>query len=194
MRFRISDMDETVSSLRRGKADVLAGASPTMGRNEWMSLSNPYYGLNTRIYYLSSNKENDQGARLEGKELGVITDSSQQEFVTRWLKNNRIQTRSNIPELLTSLYNGEIDAFLGEPVVVQSALTRLGLVGDVEYSNHFNLNESIGAGVLKERENELMPLINDGFRAIDPDEFRDIENRWIADVADHFLSPYWRFS
>ena len=187
VRFRISDMDETLSALKRGKADVVAGASPTMGRNEWMSISNAYYGLNTRIYYLASNKEADKGGRLEGKELGVVADSSQQEFASRWLKDNKLQPRSNIPDLLTSLYSGDIDAFLGEPVVVQSALNRLGLVGEVEYSNHFNLNESIGAGVLKERESELIPLINDGFRDINPDEFRDIENRWIGDASDRYF-------
>ncbi|OED41364.1 hypothetical protein ACH42_14265 [Endozoicomonas sp. (ex Bugula neritina AB1)] len=187
IRFRISDMDETLASLKRGKADVLAGVSPTMGRNEWLSLSNPYYGLNTRIYYLSSNSEEDQGANLKGKDLGVVADSSQQEFVIRWLKGSRIQPRDSIPELLGSLYSGDIDAFLGEPVVVQSALNRLGLVGGVEYSNHFNLNESIGAGVLIEREPELMDLINEGFRAITPDEYREVENRWIADASDRFF-------
>ena len=187
VRFRISDMDETLVALKQGKADVLAGVSPTMRRNDWMSLSDPYYGLNTRVYFLSSNKDMDQGSNLKNKDLGVVSDSSQQEFVARWLKDNRIHPRSNIPELLTSLYNGEIDAFLGEPVVVQSALNRLGLIGEVDCSKHFNLNESIGAAVLNDREAELMPMIEDGFRAITPDEFREIENRWVADVADRFF-------
>ncbi len=187
VRFRISDMDETLSALQKGKADVLAAVSPSSGRNDWMTMSNPYYGLNTRIYYLSSNKKMTGKSDLQGRVLGVITDSSQHEFAERWLQGNKILSRSNIPELITSLYDGEIDAFMGEPVVVESALNRLGLVGEVEFSNHFNLNESIGAAILNSRTEELMPEINNGLRAITPAEYREIERRWISSAAYRFF-------
>lgn len=179
IRFRISDIDEGIQALKSGKADVLAGVSSTIGRSEWMSLSNPYYGLNTRIYYRSGMTGIDPGINLRDKDIGVVDGSSQEEFVHRWFKDTYTQPRDNIPDLLSSLFSGDIDAFLGEPVVVQSALGRLGLIGDVIYSRHFNLNESIGAGVLIENEQRLLPLINSGLRDISQDELRELEQRWI---------------
>ncbi len=187
IRFRISDMDESLAALKNGKADVHAGLSPSLSRNNWLSLSNPYYGLNSRIYYRTSSRSQDPGADLKGKELGVVSDSSQEEFVRRWLKDSVASPKSSVAELVDSLFKGEVDAFLGEPVVVQSTLNRLGLVGEVAYSKHFNLNEAIGAAMLTEREPELLSLINDGFRDITPDEFRAMEERWIVSTSDRYF-------
>ena len=187
VRFRVSDIDEAIVALNNGKADILAGVSATIGRNQWMSLSTPFYGLNTRIYYRSDSRDGDPGGDMTGRIIGVVEGSSQEEFVRRWFSDVIIQSRDNIPDLISSLFSGDIDAFFGEPVVVQSALGRLGLVGDVAYSRHFNLNEAINAGVLQERAQQLIPLINDGLRAISHEELRELENRWVVAQRDQYF-------
>ncbi len=187
VRFRAGDLDESLSALREGKADVHAGLPPSLSRNEWLQVSTPYYGVTNRIYYRASSRFDDPGANLEGRLLGVVADSNHQEFVKQWLPGAHVQVRDTVSALIQALFKGEIDAFLAEPVVVQSALNRLELVGEVVSSKHFNLNESIGAGVLAERGGELLSLINDGFRAISPDEFRKLEERWIVNSSNRFF-------
>ena len=187
VRFRVSDIDEAVLALTKGKADILAGVSATIGRSQWMGLSTPFYGLNSRIYYRSDSRGGDPGTDMSGKVIGVVQGSSQEEFVRRWFTDVIIKSGENIPDLITSLFSGDIDAFLGEPVVVQSALGRLGLVGEVVYSQHFNLNEAISAGVLQERAEELLPLINDGLRAISQNELRELESRWVVAQKDQYF-------
>ena len=187
VRFRVSDIDEAVLALNNGKADILAGVSATIGRSEWMALSMPFYGLNTRVYYRSDSRDGDPGADMTGKTIGVVGGSSQEEFVRRWFTDVVIQSRDNIPDLISSLFSGDIDAFLGEPVVVQSALGRLGLVGDVVFSHHFNLNEAINAGVLQERSEKLLSLVNEGLRAISQEELRELENRWVVAQKNQYF-------
>ena len=187
VKFRVSPIGENIDALKEGKVDVIAAVSPTMERSQWMALSNPYYGLNTRIYFRPTSKLDDPGAELNGKKLGVISSSSQEEFVRRWLPDAYPIEHSSVSEMIGSLFSGEIDAFLGEPVIVQSALNRHGLVGEVNSSEYFNLNEAVGAGLLLNRSADLLPELNNGFRAITPDEYRAIENRWIISNRDRYF-------
>lgn len=187
VRFRVSPISESINALKEGEVDVIAAISPTMERSQWMALSNPYYGLNTHIYFRPKSKLDDPGAELSGKRLGVIRSSSQEEFVRRWLPDTYPVVVASVSELISSLFAGEVDAFLGEPVIVRSALNRHGLVGEVSSSQYFNLNEAVGAGILLNSSAELLPVLNDGFRAISPDEYRQIENRWIIGNQDRYF-------
>ena len=187
VRFRAGDMDESLLALREGKADVHAALAPTADRNSWLRISKPFYGVNNKIYYRMDAGADDVGANLDGRLLGLVSGSTHNEFITRWLPGAKLQMRDSVPALIQSLFKGEIDAFLGEPAVVSSALSRLELVGEVVKSKHFNLNESMGAAVVKEREKELMPLIEEGFLSISTDELRKLEERWVANTQNRFF-------
>lgn len=187
IKFRVGERSEIVKALRDGKADILGSISPSRARSEWMRMSNPYYALSARIYYRSSQVLSDPGADLRGKRLGVVNDSSQEEFANKWLQDVQIVTKDNITELVQSLFNGELDAFLGEPVIVESALNNLGLIGEVSSSKYFNMNEAIGAGVLADADPELLKKINKGFEEIKPEEYRSIEEGWVVNTDNrHF--------
>ncbi|USE39054.1 transporter substrate-binding domain-containing protein [Endozoicomonas sp. SCSIO W0465] len=187
VKFRVGPIGESIEALKEGKVDVIAAVSPTIERSQWMALSNPYYGLNTRIYFRSASKLDDSLAELNGKKLGVISASSQEEFVRRWLPDAYPIGHDSVSEMIESLFSGEIDAFLGAPVIVQSALNRHGLVGEVSTSEYFDLNQVVGAGLLLNRSANLLPELNNGFQAITPDEYRTIENRWIISNKDRYF-------
>ena len=187
VKFSVGSVSDNIDALKEGKVDVIAAVSPTMERSQWMALSNPYYGLNTRIYYRSTSKIDDPGAELAGKKLGVIRASSQAEFVRRWLPDVDPVEYNSVSDMVESLFSGEIAAFLGEPVIVRSALNHHGLVGEVDSSAYFNLNEVVGAGLLLNRSVDLLPTLNNGFRSITPDEFRAIENRWISSNQNRYF-------
>ena len=185
--FKVSPLSQGLKALKAGKVDVVAALSPTEKRSQWMALSEPYYGLTTRLYFRTGSEPGDPGADLSGKRLGVVRSSSQEEFVKRWLSDSIPVPGASVAELINRLFAGDIDAFLGEPVIVRSALNRFGLVGEVTSSPYFNLNESIAAGVLAPRQGELLPLLNEGLHKISPEEYRQIENRWIVGDQDHYF-------
>ncbi len=187
--FRVSPVGHSLSLLQAGKIDVIAAISPTSERSQWMSVSHPYYGLNTLLYYRKGSDLDTRKLNLDGKKIGVIRDSSQEEFVRRWIPNAILVECSSVSELISNLFSGNVDVFLGEPVVVQSALNRQGLVGEVVASEHFNLNEAIGAGVLNSSADQMLPLINKGMNAISGDEYLQLERNWIVGNKDRFFQP-----
>ena len=188
IRFRMGEREEVLDDVREKKADIHGSLSPSKARSEWMRMSSPYYGITSRVYYRSNRTLRDPGADLKGELVGVVEGSSQAEFASRWLSGARIESRDNVNKLIKSLVSGELSAFIGEPVVVDSALSALGLVGEVVSSKFFNMNEAIGAGSLAERGNELMPLINNGLGSITPEEYRTIEERWVTNSEHRFFN------
>ncbi|WP_257280712.1 transporter substrate-binding domain-containing protein [Endozoicomonas sp. ISHI1] len=187
VRFRMGEQTEITQALKSGKVDVLGSISPSRARSEWMQMSNPFYAISSRIYYRSNQSVNDLGPDLDGRRLGVVTDSSHEEFVNKWLPGVMLVTRDNIIELIQSLFRGDIDAFLGVPVVVESALGALGLIGELSSSKYFNMNEAIGAGVAADRSDDLITLVNRGLGDISPEEYEEIEERWIVNSDNRYF-------
>ncbi|MGI9277362.1 MAG: transporter substrate-binding domain-containing protein [Endozoicomonas sp.] len=188
IRFRMGEREEVLDDVRERKVDIHGSLSPSRARSEWMRMSSPYYGITSRVYFRSSRTLSDPGADLQGERVGVVKGSSQAEFASKWLSGAIVETRDNINELIRSLVSGDLGAIIGEPVIVDSALSALGLVGEVVSSKFFNMNEAIGAGSLAERGNELMPLINNGLASITPEEYRSIEERWVANREYRFFN------
>ncbi|WP_422452286.1 transporter substrate-binding domain-containing protein [Endozoicomonas sp. ALC066] len=187
VRFRMGEQKEIIRALKSGKVDVLGSISPSRARSEWMRMSNPFYGINSRIYYRSNQTLNDLGPDLEGRRLGVVTDSSHEEFVDKWLPGVIVVTRDNVIELIQSLFKGDIDALLAEPVVVESALGAMGLIGELKSGKYFNMNEAIAAGVAADRTDDLITLVNTGLGDISPEEYRKIEERWIVNSDNRYF-------
>ncbi len=186
--FRAGNFDETLMALKEGRADIHAGLSSATGSYPWVQVSHPFYGLANHIYYRAGEDKDDPGVTMDGRRrLGVVADSTHAAFVKKWLPGMNVQVRENVSSLIQALFKGEIDAFLGKPVVVHAALSRLGLVGEVLASKYFDLNESIGAGVLSKRAPELIPLINQGFKAITQEKYRKLEERWIVNSGERYF-------
>ncbi|MRI34886.1 hypothetical protein EOPP23_18060 [Endozoicomonas sp. OPT23] len=184
VKFRMGDQPEIIEALKAGRADILGSISPSKARTEWMRMSTPYYGLNSRIYFRSSQTLINLSEELHGKKLGVIADSSHEEFVEKWLPGVQLIPRDNTNDMIRSLFSGEIDAFVGEPVVVESSLGILGLMGEVTSSKYFNMNEAIGAGVSFEKPSQLVEMVNKGLADISLDEYRNLEDSWVVN-PDH---------
>ncbi|MDD7804466.1 MAG: transporter substrate-binding domain-containing protein [Endozoicomonas sp. (ex Botrylloides leachii)] len=187
VRFRAENLANSLLALREGKADIHAGLSPTAGRDKWFYISSPFYNLSNQIYYRMGAQTDDIGASLNNRLLGVVAGSSQNQLASQWLPEASIHHSNSVPELIQALLNSKIDGFLARSIVVQSALSRLDLTGDIVSSKHFNLNELLGIAVLKTRKKELIPVITQGFQAIPANELKALEERWISSMSHRFF-------
>lgn len=188
VRFRMGERDETILDLRAGKADFHGSLSPSRARSEWMRMSTPYYGLVSRLYYRNTPGISDPGAELDGRKVGVVSQSSNEEFLRTWFPQVHTVPANNVSQLVDMLFNADIEVFLAEPEVVESALSAMGLIGEVASSKYINMNEAVAAAVLAERGNELLPLINKGLSSITADEFRAIEESWIPNSDNRYFN------
>ncbi|AMO56902.1 response regulator [Endozoicomonas montiporae] len=188
VRFRMAERDETILDLRTGKADFHGSLSPSRARSEWMRMSTPYYGLVSRLYYRNVPGQRDPGADLDKRRIGVVSKSSNEEFLNIWFPDAVTVPADNVSRLIELLFRGEVEVFLAEPEVVESALSAMGLVGEVNSSKYINMNEAVAAAVLAERGDELLPLINNGLGSITGDEFRAIEESWIPNSDNRYFN------
>ena len=188
VRFRMGERDESIHDLRTGKADFHGSLSPSRARSEWLRMSTPYYGLVSRLYFRNKPGFRDPGADLENRKIGVVSKSSNEEFLNTWFPDAITVPADNVSRLIELLFRGEIEVFLAEPEVVESALSASGLVGEVSSSKYINMNEAVAAAVLAERGDELLSLINNGLSSITPDEFRTIEESWIPNSDNRYFN------
>lgn len=113
----------TIASVQAGRVDVMLG---TMGwteqRTKIMTLSEPI------MYFRNGIMQTDKTswstlADLEGKKIGTITGFS---FVPelRRIKNGQISLYDTADAAVRDLIAGRIDAMIGDPPVVQYAISR----------------------------------------------------------------------
>ena len=186
--FRMAERDESIDDLRTGRADFHGSLSPSRARSEWLRMSTPYYGLVSRLYFRNKPRQRDPGADLENRKIGVVSQSSNEEFLNIWFADATTVPADNVFQLIDLLFHGEIDVFLAEPEVVESALSAMGLVGEVSSSKYINMNEAVAAAVMAERGDELLALINKGLNNITADEFRSIEESWIPNSDNRYFN------
>ena len=188
VRFRMGERDESIIDLRAGKADFHGSLSPSRARSEWMRMSTPYYGLVSRLYFRNTPGLRDPGADLDKRRIGVVSKSSNEEFLNTWFPEAVTVPADNVSRLIELLFSGGVNVFLAEPEVVESALSAMGLVGEVSSSKYINMNEAVAAAVLAERGDELLPLINNGLGSITADEYRAIEESWIPNSDNRYFN------
>lgn len=182
--FTLAPLATNIKDLMNHKVDIIGAVSPTSDRQNYLTFSKPYYGLNSKLFSLNSDMlltEQD----MVGKRIGVRVDSSHEEIVRRWFPQMQIKTYKNLDEQVGALLAQEIDGFIAEPVVVAS-LNQHRLLGEVGYAELFSLNEGVSGGVLPHRH-DLLKVMNEGFDAITQDEYQQIENRWVQATGDQFF-------
>ena len=113
----------TIASVQAGRVDVMLGTMAwTEQRTKIMTLSEPI------MYFRNGIMQSDKTswstlADLEGKKIGTITGFS---FVPelRRIKNGQISLYDTADAAVRDLIAGRIDAMIGDPPVVQYAISR----------------------------------------------------------------------
>ncbi|PJE79395.1 Signal transduction histidine-protein kinase BarA [invertebrate metagenome] len=189
IRFRMTTASELMPSVEDGRADILASIPESVeGNKQLIAHSAPYYGVKRRVYYRKDPDNPVKSFDSKGGRLGVLPVSTMKDFLHRSLPEFGIKKKQNTVQLINGIFDNDIDAFLGIPVVVEDALSRMGLVGEVASSNYYSFNDMLGAAVLHSRSGELLDTINQGLTSITQDEFRALESRWISNSHLRYFS------
>lgn len=185
IQFRPSSWAETLEGLRAGETDIHSGLSFSKERAEWIDFSKQIYETFTRIYHRADDIQpaaiGGYGAYVVGTMFGSYQET---EFRTKY-PNVSIRSFASNQELIEALLKGEIKAIVQEEQLMEAALDRLGLRGDITARPERMFLSTIHAGVLK-GNSELLEQINKGFSAIPREKIADLEKRWIPNPENHF--------
>ena len=187
IQFRPSSWSETLESLRAGEVDIHSGLSYSKERAIWIGFSDQLYRTVSKIYHRVNDPQPAQRADYGREAVGAMFKSHQE---TRLRADNprlRILSYSTNQELIDALLSGEIKAFIQEEQLMEAAIDRLGLRGDITARPESLFPSNIHAGVIKGKR-DLLQTIKQGFAVLSRSELAALEKRWLPGAAHYFYA------
>ncbi|NDY71246.1 hypothetical protein DO021_06770 [Desulfobacter hydrogenophilus] len=175
---------ETLSYLKNGQARIHSGLFHSDSRSQWMSFSQPLFGVGAYFFYPFNSTKIDISDKLSGIKIGVTKGSFQEEYIKIRYPEAVVVPFTNRETMIRSVLSQKTDCFLAEGPAMASIINRFGMSG------HFTLspqvfNRTFHAGVLKQNT-QLLRIVDNGFNAISNSELAEIEKRWISDPEKQY--------
>lgn len=176
---------ETLDSLKSGRADIHSGLFMSAERALWLEFSEPIERIATALFIKAGSKLKGEFEELQGVKVGVPCDSFQEQWVAANHPHIDMRIYENHDDLVQAVFQGEVEAIVGEVPGVFSALNRLGLPGLMTQSSAPLFSNMVHAGVAKGRT-DLVALINDGFSRLPLNKLEEMERRWLPGERSGF--------
>ncbi|MDX1295787.1 MAG: transporter substrate-binding domain-containing protein, partial [Sulfurimonadaceae bacterium] len=166
-----------------GIADFHSGLT---GDESWQIFSDPFYEIETRVYYpgrLGEQKIKD----FYGKTIGSVDP-----YFVKMLKQKHpdinIVSLANFSDMFDRLEDERIDAFVDSTLAIENLILRKGVQGVYEELDDYSHKLPISAGTRAENK-ELVEFINEGLAKISLGEFLELEQKWIGKGYIHSKTP-----
>lgn len=184
----VGSWDEAFVALREGRADIFPGAAITEERKAEFAFSLPYLNYRFVLMVLKANREINGFEDIAGRRVGVLQGGLAHHF----LKTHHpagLVVKDDIGRLLFDLQSGEIDAFFGPSMELESLARKAGIEDRLRIVGHWE-HEGQRGFVLRKGETELLERINRALnRFILSEEFRQLNDRWYG-----VPGPFWSAS
>jgi two-component system sensor histidine kinase/response regulator len=181
IRFHVTadKWDNVINGVKGGGLDMLACASNTEERREYLLFTEPYIEIDTVIVVRKEQQEKvvvlDD---LDGKTIAVPKGTYIYEMLTNKFPNIHLNIVRSNEEALKALSIGEADAYVGNLAVAShfievNLLTNLQIVSRLE-----NEQAVLGIAVRKDWP-VLHTILQKGLDAITAEQHKEIRRRWI---------------
>jgi len=184
--FRISDWVGTLAALKNGEADIHSGLYYSETRDQWMDYSRAFYVNRSSFYHHIDDTAPPLSSDLQGVKIGVVKGYLQETFLKGAYPKAIVVALVDDVELIKALAAGKIDLFLSEDPTIESLLAQTGMLGQIGSVGAPVLTNELYGSVLGGRT-DLLEEINAGFEQITPQEWTEIEARWVKDPAKRFF-------
>lgn len=162
---------ESLEVVQSGLADFHSG---TYLSSDLFISSDPFYSVNSKLYYLASKKI---GKNLADKKIGILTDNYKKILTKLYPKTQFIKINSKT-SIFNKLIKNEIDGFIAVESFIDDMLLKAGYKDIVSKSNNFSWPTKVHAVASKENKN-ILSKINNGLKKITPEIFLEIEKKWL---------------
>ncbi|WP_078118624.1 transporter substrate-binding domain-containing protein [Thiosocius teredinicola] len=182
VQFRLTDIPQSLSDLKQGRADVHVGILQSPERSEWLSFSSPYLRAPGTLYYLFDDGKTRGIDDFAEATIGVLGPPPDGVF-ERSLPKAQHKTFANIGDMIDACINGKIAGFVADRPSTELALMRAGLRGEFKAIKSDLFQLSLRAAVPKGNA-ALMNEIEAGLSAISRQEMEAILHQWLGESAD----------
>ncbi len=185
--FLMTDWPNTITAIEDGKADFHAGLFPTAERSIWMHFSKQIYEVESAVFYLPAQGAIASPEVLAGQKVGAIRTSYQADYLGKHYPEMDVIEFDSYAGLIEAAERGLIKSFMDEVQRVKYRMFHRYQRGQFKPLKTPRLRNQIHAGALQENA-DLIAVVNAGLSRITPEDWRELETRWIIDPADRVYS------
>jgi polar amino acid transport system substrate-binding protein len=174
-----------IAALAGGRFDAcICSMSVTEERQKAVAFSDPYYSAGLSVWVQGDNTDINSLEDLEGKRVG----STLGETGNQWAVENsdgewRNQTFQGLPDMMSGLTTGRVDAIIGDDVPIYVLLRENN--PDIKMVDVGEMPRWPAAISIQQNKPELMRALNKALAEIRADgTYQEIVDRWIGEGAD----------
>jgi PAS domain S-box-containing protein len=171
------DWGEALRRMRAGEFDVIDCIVETAERRDYFDFTPTYAAIDVPIFFRNDISGITDLASLKGFPVGVKTGD---QHIDK-LKANGVTTIipfQNYDAIIAAAKQGKINVFVADDPSALYLLNKAGIEGEFRHSApmfHDELRRAVRKG-----DAALLRTVSEGFAAIDPDELKQIEEKWFG--------------
>jgi PAS domain S-box-containing protein len=175
--IRAMDWGEALRRMRAGEFDVIDCVVETAERRDYFDFTPTYAAIDVPIFFRNDISGITDLASLKGFPVGVKTGD---QHIDK-LKANGVTTIIPFPNydaMIAAAKQGKINVFVADDPSALYLLNKAGIEGDFRHSApifHDELRRAVRKG-----DTALLRTVSEGFAAIEPDELKQIEEKWFG--------------
>lgn len=181
-------VDEMITRVNQGNADLLAALTPSIDRQARVSFSRPY--LSTPFVLVTRNRVNSPNSLqdLSGKRLAIIKGNASREMIERQFPQVQIVEAQSLDDAFSLLAKGSVDASVSTLVSARYLISR-------NYPDQLRISATVGARAAQlafavDRSSPiLLSILNKALLSISPEEMDELTNRWRSPLV--LDDSYW---
>jgi len=163
--------------------DLIPIAFRSKDREEFALFGDAYFNLALSIYVRDDDSHINGFSQLNGKRVAILTDSSKNEIIAKRYPNIIIVNGQRIEDLLVLLLNNQVDAVLGNSVVVNQVIVD-GLYQGIKQLAQTQIKPRTLHFMSQQNQPLLHSILNKSLRAISKQRQAGIIEKWIGAPKD----------
>jgi len=169
---------ELLGKAKRKEIDILANASKTKEREEYLNFTKPYASFPMVIVMQESAPFIRGLEDMNNMEIAIVKTSASQEFLEKDYPEYQYVLVDDIEDGLKALSKGRVDALVDNVATVTHATKKLGIT-NVKIAASTPYEFELTFGVRKDWP-ELVGILEKGLALISPNEREAIESYWLG--------------
>ncbi len=185
--FKLVNWNKTLELMKSGEADVHSGLFYSEIKEEYLEYSNGLSRLRT-VIFVKSRLDINSVDDLSDYYVPVLKGSFEEEYMRANYSNINIELFENYENLAKSAVEDDFPAFVADYPVGMYFIEKYGDIDQFRVMQKLYTTKLRGA--VKEGNQELLKIVNDGISMISREERRLIFQKWIRSEE---VLPEWFF-
>lgn len=178
------DWGKAMQGMRAGEFDVIDCIVETPERRAYLDFTKEYAEVEASIFFRDDIAGVTDLASLRGFPVGVKVGDQHIDKLRQNGVTTLVQFRNN-SEIVEAAKQHKINVFLSDAPSAFYLLNKMGIAADFRRSAPIFRDQLRRA--VRKGDTAMLRTVSEGFAAIDPDELRQIDQKWFGRVINSYL-------